>query len=61
MKVTLELEGLDGNAFAILGAFTKAAKMQNIPKEDIDAVIEKAMSGDYNHLIQTIMENIESP
>lgn len=32
-KVTLELVGLDGNAFALMGAFAKRAKREGWEKE----------------------------
>lgn len=60
-KVKLQLVGLDGNAFSILGAFKSAARQQGRPKEEIDKVIKEAMSGDYNHLLYTIMDNVEEP
>jgi hypothetical protein len=58
-KVNLKLVGLDGNAWAILGAFSAAAKKQGWTKEEIDKVVEEAMSGDYDHLLQTIIRNVE--
>lgn len=58
-KVELELVGLDGNAFSILGAFQRAARRQRFPKEEIDAVITEATSGDYNHLLYTIQSHCE--
>ena len=60
MKVKLNLVGLDGNAFSVMGAFRKAARRQGMPKEEIDQVLAEAMSGDYNHLLVTIMDHTES-
>lgn len=59
MKVKLNLIGLDSNAFAILGAFKKAARKQGIDADEISRVIEEAMSGDYNHLLATISQHCE--
>jgi hypothetical protein len=56
-KVDLQLEGQDGNAFAIMGAFTRQAQREGWDKAEIDEVIEEAMSGDYNHLLQTFMKH----
>jgi hypothetical protein len=53
-KVTLELIGLDGNAFSILGAFKTAARKQGWTDAEISVVRSKAMEGDYNHLLRTI-------
>ena len=58
-KVKLSLEGINGNAFVIMGTFMKAAKKQGWTEKEIDDVILECKSGDYDHLIQTIMSNIE--
>jgi len=50
-KVKCRLVGEDGNAFSILGRFQKAARRAGWSKEETDAVIKEAMSGDYNHLL----------
>ena len=59
MKVKLNLVGIDGNAFSVMGAFSKAAKKQGFSKEEIDAVLKEAMAGDYNHLLNTIVSHTE--
>ena len=56
-QVTLELVGINGNAFAILGAFGKAAREQGWTPGEIEAVRDEARSGDYNHLLATIMQH----
>lgn len=55
--VRFSLEGIDGNAFAVMGAWKNAAKAQGWSKEDIKEVLDKCMSGDYDNLILTISEN----
>lgn len=57
LEVDLDLTQLDGNAFSILAAFRKAALRQGKDKAQVDAVLEKAMSGDYDHLLQVIISN----
>lgn len=59
-KVNLELVGLDGNAFSVMGAFSNQARRDGWSEPEIDAVLEDAMSGDYNHLLATIMDNCEA-
>jgi len=59
--VELQLVGLDGNAFSLIGAFKSAAKEQGTPKAEIDAVIAECTSGDYNHLLYTLTENTFDP
>lgn len=58
-KVSLTLVGLDGNAFALLGAFQRAARKQGWKPEEIKAVMDEATSGDYDHLLQTLIEHTE--
>lgn len=58
-RVKLKLVGLDGNAFALIGAFTKAARAQGWTKAEIDAVRDECMSGDYDHLLMTLMDHTE--
>ena len=60
-KVKLQLVGLDVNAFAIMGAFQKAARRDGWTKEEIDAVLTECMSGDYNHLLATVMSFTNNP
>jgi hypothetical protein len=41
-----------GNAFSIIGAVANALKSAGNSREDVDAVREEMMEGDYNHLLQ---------
>lgn len=52
--VHLNLIGLNGNAFAIMGVFRRQAKKEGWTKQEIDLVITEAKSADYNHLLATI-------
>ena len=58
-KITLELEGLEGNAFALLATFSTQAKREGWSRADIDAVINEAQEGDYEHLLQTLIAHTE--
>jgi len=60
-KVKLQLVGIDGNAFSIMGAWKKAARQQGWTPDEIAAVIRDAMSGDYDHLLSVIIDNTEDP
>jgi hypothetical protein len=60
-KITLRLVGLDGNAFSLMGAFSAQAKKEGWAKADIDAVMNDAMSGDYDHLLRVLSSRCESP
>lgn len=55
--VELELVGLDGNAYALMGAFAHAARKQGIPGEEIEAVMTDCRSADYDHLLQVLVAN----
>jgi hypothetical protein len=54
-QVKVQLTGEDGNAFAILGRCSKAARKEGVPKDEIAAFMNEATSGDYNHLLKTAM------
>lgn len=52
--VKLRLDGQDGNAFALMGAFKNAARKQKWTPDEIDVVLKECMSGDYDHLLATL-------
>lgn len=52
--VNLELVGVNGNAFMIMGLFQRQAKSEGWSQQEIDLVLEEAKSSDYNHLLATI-------
>ena len=60
-KIKLQLVGMDGNAYAVIGAFQRQARKEGWTPEEIDSVKREAMSGDYNHLLATICEHCEDP
>lgn len=49
------LEGIDGNAFVLMGHFKTIAKRQGWKNQEIESVINKCMSGTYDQLIQTLL------
>jgi Domain of unknown function (DUF4314) len=53
--VQVQLSGEDGNAFAILGRTAAVLRQAGVPPEEIDIFFAEATSGDYDHLLQTIM------
>lgn len=58
-KIKLELVGLDGNAFSLMGAFSREARRQGWTKEEIDTVLTECTAGDYDHLLQTLISYTE--
>tara|TARA_R110000851_G_scaffold325953_1_gene494232 strand:- start:662 stop:868 length:207 start_codon:yes stop_codon:yes gene_type:complete len=57
--VEVELTSRDGNAFALLGTCSKAAKKANIERAKIHQFTQEAMQGDYDHLLRTCMKYFE--
>ena len=55
-KPNLQLVGLDGNAFSILGRARGVAEKLGWSKEKICEVMDKATSDDYDHLLSVMME-----
>jgi hypothetical protein len=60
-KINLKLVGLDGNAFSIMGAFRQQARKEGWTKQEIDSVLEEAMSQDYSHLLASIAKHCHNP
>ena len=58
-KVKGSLVGVDGNAFALMGHFNKLARRQGFSKEWINSVLDEARSGDYDHLLQTLIKHMD--
>ena len=60
-KVRLDLAGLDGNAFNLLGKFSKQARREGWSDEEREAVLADAKMGDYDHLLQVLQAHCEDP
>ena len=58
-RPVVKLVGEDGNAFAILGRCRGAAKRAGWTSAQIEEFRTEAMSGDYNHLLRTVMKYFE--
>lgn len=56
--VKVKLVGEDGNAFSILGRVKRAMNDAGVEHSYIDDFIENATSGDYNHLLQVVMDTV---
>ena len=52
----VKMVGEDGNAFAILARCRKAARKAGWSKEAVENFTTHATSGDYDHLLVTVME-----
>lgn len=58
-EITVQLTGNDGNAYAILGAVKRELRRHGVEKEEQDAYMEEATSGDYDHLLRVTMEWVD--
>lgn len=55
-QINVKLLGKDSNAFSILGAVSRELRNAGVTKEEQDAFMDEAMSGDYNHLLVTVQK-----
>jgi hypothetical protein len=51
ITITMDLDGPDGNAFAIMGRVSAALKNNGASKEEVAQYSMDSMSGDYDNLI----------
>ncbi len=58
-RPTVRLVGTDGNAFAVLGAVFRTLRGAGWTQEERDAFRAEATSGDYDHLLQTVMKYLD--
>lgn len=54
--VVFDLTSVDGNAFSLMGHWKNAARKADWQQEDIDIVLKECTSGDYYHLVATLLE-----
>jgi len=57
--INLSLVGLDGNAFSLIGAFSKQAKREGWTQEEVSAVVDEATSAGWDNLLTTLDEHCE--
>lgn len=55
LRPTVELEGHDGNAGAIMGRVARALRAAGNPPSVIASYREQSMAGDYDHLLRVAM------
>ena len=58
--VEVQLSGEDGNAFFIICRTRQAMRKAGVLKADIEAYVREAMSGDYDHVLQTTMATVST-
>lgn len=55
-RLEVDLIGQDGNAFFIIGRCLKIMRQNDYPVDVIKTFEDEAMSGDYDHLLATVMD-----
>ena len=58
-NIEVQLTGRDGNAMSIMASVTRALKRHGVEKEEVDAFMKEAMSGDYDNVLRTAMKWVE--
>ena len=58
-EISVKLIGENGNAFAILGRVRAALRSGGVAAPEVTAFLSEATSGDYNHLLQTVVKWLE--
>lgn len=53
--ISVKLTGQDGNAMVIIATVTKALRKAGKSSEVVSEFVAEAMSGDYDHVLQTCM------
>lgn len=57
-NVYVRLVGEDGNAYSILARVKQAMVRKGIPKQDVQAFLRDATSGDYDHLLRVVCDTV---
>jgi hypothetical protein len=57
--IRVQLTGKDGNAYNLLGLVNRALRQAGISQAERDAFRQEATTGDYDHLLQTVMRWIQ--
>ena len=53
--IAVPLTGEDGNAYSILGRVSHALRQAGVSQAEREAFLQEATTGDYDHLVQTVM------
>jgi hypothetical protein len=59
IRPEVQLSGTNGNAFALIGTVARALRRAGNTREVVTAFRTEAMSGDYDHVLQTCMAYAE--
>ena len=56
-RVEVNLNGPDGNAFALMRKAKYLGVKLDLSKDEIDSIIKEMMSGDYDNLVEVFKRN----
>ena len=56
-KVEVNLNGPDGNAFALMRKAKYLGGKLDLSKDEIDNIVKEMMSGDYDNLVEVFITN----
>ena len=56
--IEVQLIGEDGNALFIVGRVIRAMKHEGVPMEVLNKFRAEALSGDYNHVLNTVQKYV---
>jgi hypothetical protein len=57
--IHVRLTGVDGNALSLVGAVKRALRTAHVDQKEIEEFQQEALSGDYDHVIQTCMKWVD--
>jgi hypothetical protein len=58
-QVEVQLSGMDGNAFSIMGRVQDALRKAGATKEELDQYFAESTSGDYDNLLRVACKWVE--
>lgn len=58
-EVTVQLSGEDGNAFSIVSKVRTALRRGGVSPEEQQEFFDEALSGNYDHVLQTCMRWVD--
>ena len=59
-QITVNLSKGNGNAFSIMSRVRAAMREAYVPGEKVEEFTTEANSGDYDHLLQTVMKWVKT-
>ena len=57
IEIVIDLNGPEGNAFVLLGYAQNLCEQLNLPKTEIEKILDEMMSSDYDNLINIFDKN----